>query len=97
MGKIELRFEVDAELVEQARANGHEPLEVLERGLRAAAASHEDWAATAREKARDPASQERRMREWAEENREAIAEFNQHVREHGLLSDQEPFTPRWMR
>ena len=97
MGKIELRFEVDAELVEQARANGHEPQEVLERALRAAAADREDWAASAREKSRDPAAQERRAREWAEENSEAIAEFNRRVAERGLLSDYEPLKPRWMR
>ena len=88
MDKVELRLEADAELVEQARANGFEPQELLERGLREA---------IAREKARDPEAQERRAREWAEENKEAVAEFNRRVAERGLLSDYEPFKPRWMR
>ncbi len=96
MGKITLTFEVDAELVDGARANGAEPQEVLERALRAAAAPRQDGAAIARAKARDPEAQERRAREWAEENREAIAEFNRRVEERGLLSDYEPFKPRWM-
>lgn len=97
MGKITLTFEVDAELVNGVRANGHEPQEVLDRALRAAARPREDWAAIAREKARDPEAQERRAREWAEENKEAIAERNRMIAERGLLSDYEPFKPRWMR
>ncbi len=85
--------------MEQARANGHEPLEVLERGPRAAAdhPRRRSFVESAREKAKDPEGAERRAQEWAERNRDAIAERNRMIEERGLLSDYEPLKPRWMR
>ena len=91
MGKVELRFEVDAELVEQARANGHEPREVLERGLREAAERPRrlSLVQSAREKAKDPKGAERRAREWAEASQESLREQAAWVEEHG------PFGEAW--
>ena len=102
MGKIELRFEVDADLVARLEAAGLDPAEAAEAGLRIAASSGRvpfwlDLNDSVHQKANGLGGAERRARQWAERNREAIEEFNQHVREHGLLSEQDPFKPRWMR
>ena len=89
MGKVELKF--DDELIRKAEAVGVEPVRAAEQGIREAIAR-------APQKGRAGSSDaESRACEWAERNRGAIDEYNQHVREHGLLSDQEPFVPRWMR
>lgn len=102
MGKVELKFEVDAELVERLETAGLDPAKAAEAGMRIAASSGRvpfwlDLSGSARQKAGDPEGAERRAQEWAERNKDAIAEFNQRVEERGLLSDYEPFKPRWMR
>lgn len=101
MGKVELKLEVDAELLAKAQAAGAVPLDVLNAGLRAVAEARApfrlDLVGAAREKAKDPEGAARRAREWAEQNREAIEEHNAAIRRRGLLSDYDPFKPRWMR
>ena len=99
MGKVELK--IDAELVLLAEAAGVEPIRAAEQGIRDALA-HPTAIGRRAESAQDTVRNfdagERRARVWAEANREAISEFNACVREHGLLSEHEPFTPRrWMR
>lgn len=84
MGKVTLNLEVDAELVEQARANGHDPLDLLLRGLRDAAQPARRWGL---DRAYTPAEAERRAREWAEANKEAIAEHKRLAAERGLFAD----------
>ena len=102
MGKITLNVEVDAELVQRLETAGLDPAEAAEAGMRLAASSGRvpfwlDLNESARQKAKDPEGAERRAREWAERNKDAIAEFNRRVEERGLLSDYEHFKPRWMR
>ena len=73
MGKTELKIEIDADLAAQAEASGLDLAHVLEAELR-----HK----------LKPSDGNERARRWAEENAGAIAEYNQHVREHGLFGDE---------
>ena len=90
MGKVELKLEIDADLLARARAKGLEPASVLEDALGRAVGSGPrplDLVETAREKARDPEGAERRAREWAERNRTAIEDHNAWVAAHGCFGD----------
>lgn len=73
MGKTELT--IDPELLEQAAAVGLDVDLLVERTLRLAL-----------QKA-DPAGAEARAAKWAEENAEAIADYNRRIRERGVFSD----------
>ena len=101
MGKVELKLEIDADLVERLQTAGIDPLKAAEAGMRIAVSSGRvpfwlDLNGSARLKEKDPQAAELRAREWAEANRDAIDEYNRHVREHGLLSEQDPFKPNWL-
>jgi antitoxin CcdA len=74
MGKAELK--VDAELLAQAQAAGVATEHVMESALRAAL--HAKLGAAAADE---------RARRWAEENAEAIADYNRRIRERGVFSD----------
>lgn len=91
MGKVELKLEIDADLLARARARGAEPQQVLEEALRAAADMPRplSFNESAREKAKDPEGAVIRGREWAEENKVAISEHNAWVEKHG------PFGEAW--
>ncbi|MDQ0463609.1 antitoxin CcdA [Caulobacter ginsengisoli] len=83
MGKAELKIEIDADLLETARQAGM-PLElVVEDGLRRALAHHADLVSPSR---LSEGMGEERAKQWASDNAEAIAEFNQRVAERGLIS-----------
>ncbi len=99
MGKVTLTFEVDESLVRDLEARGIDPMRFAEAGFSDAytRAQRWNWVDSAREKAKDPAGAERRAQDWAEANREAIAEHNAWVAEHGHLSDYDFFKPRWAR
>ncbi len=100
MGKVELRFEVDADLLERLETAGVDPAKAAEAGLRDALAATPrplGLVESARAKAGDPQGAERRAREWAETNREAIAEHNRWVADRGVLADYDAFKPDWMR
>ena len=99
MGKVELKLEIDAELLARASEAGAEPQAMLEAALRALPERPPilSFVESARAKAKDPEGAARRTREWTEENREAIEDFNAAIERRGLLSDYEPFKPRWMR
>ena len=99
MGKVELKLEIDAELLARARNAGAEPQAVLEAALRALPERPPalSFVESARLKAQDPQGTEQRRLAWIEENRSGIAEFNRHVAEHGLLSDHDPFRPSWLK
>ncbi|HEX7887635.1 MAG TPA: type II toxin-antitoxin system CcdA family antitoxin [Phenylobacterium sp.] len=73
MGKVELK--IDAELLAQAHAAGVRAEDVAEEALRAAV------------KRADAAGAEARAAQWAEENAEAIADYNRRIRERGVFSD----------
>ena len=75
MGKPELNIGVDPELLAQAERLGLSVSGMSEMALRL----HLQKV--------DPAGAEARVRRWAEENAEAIAEHNAFVEEYGLLSD----------
>jgi antitoxin CcdA len=70
MGKTELRLEIDATLVEQARAAEVQMALLLERALKSALG--------------DEAAEER-ARRWAEENTRSIEAHNSFVDEHGAF------------
>lgn len=71
MGKAELN--IDPELLEQAAAVGLDVDLLVERTLRLALQRS------------DPAGAEARAGRWAEENAEAIADYNRRIRERGLI------------
>jgi antitoxin CcdA len=73
MGKAELK--IDAELLAQAEAAGVRADEVAEAAIRAAVSKA------------DPAAAAARAAKWAEENAEAIADYNRRIRERGVFSD----------
>ena len=73
MGKIELKIEIDADLLAKGQAAGLDMARTLEDGIRQATNADDGDA---------------RARKWAEENAEAIADYNKRIRERGLLSDQ---------
>lgn len=73
MGKAELK--IDADLLAQAQAAGVKADVVAEAAIRAAVAKA------------DPEAADARARQWAEENAEAIADYNRRIRERGVFSD----------
>ena len=99
MGKVELRLEVDETLVRELEARGIDPLRFAEVGFSEAFERAKRWSLveSARRKAKDAEGAERRAGEWAQENAGAIAERNQRIRDRGVLSDYDPFRPRWLK
>lgn len=73
MGKVELK--IDADLLSQARAVGVKADVVAEAAIRAAVSKA------------DPVAADARAAKWAEENAEAIADYNRRIRERGVFSD----------
>jgi antitoxin CcdA len=73
MGKAELK--IDSDLLAQAQAAGVPATEIAEEALRAALRKADTVAADAR------------AAKWAEENAEAIKDYNRRVRERGVFSD----------
>ena len=76
MGKTELR--IDADLLAQAQAAGVPTELVVERALREALLAASGRAAAA----------DARAAKWAEENAEAIADYNRRIRERGLIGEE---------
>ncbi|HEX4708848.1 type II toxin-antitoxin system CcdA family antitoxin [Phenylobacterium sp.] len=76
MGKPELNLHVDEELLARAQAAGVAIERVAERAIRLALAKA------------DPAGPEARAAKWAEDNAEAIKDYNRRIRERGLISDE---------
>ena len=74
MGKPELNFHIDDELLAQAAALGVKATQVTEAALRLAISKA------------DPAAADARAAKWAEENAEAIADYNRGIRERGVFS-----------
>jgi antitoxin CcdA len=73
MGKVELK--IDADLLSQARAVGVEADVVAEAAIRAAVSKA------------DPVAADARAAKWAEEDAEAIADYNRRIRDRGVFSD----------
>lgn len=74
MGKAELSIEIDAELLARAKASPDSLESLVEAGLRTAL----DQAQAA----------QTRGDQWATENAEAIAKYNQRIARRGLISDE---------
>jgi antitoxin CcdA len=72
MGKAELKLQIDAHLLEQARAAQIDMALIAERALKAALG---------------PAAAEERSRAWAQDNAEAIADHNRRIRESGVFGE----------
>jgi len=70
MGKAELKIEIDAALLAQARAAGLDLAGLTEAAVR---------------QALGPAGVEERAAQWIEENAEGIADYNRRIRERGLI------------
>ena len=92
MGKTELKIEIDADLLADARAAGVSLETILEAGLRIAlAAGDEDRplgiVARHLRQTSDPLGAEQRARAWAKENAEAIVDYNRRVKARGLIGD----------
>jgi antitoxin CcdA len=66
--------EVDPELLADAEAAGVDVVDVMETALRRALSKA------------DPAAADERARKWAEENAEAIADYNRRIRNRGVFS-----------
>lgn len=73
MGKAELRLEIDAVLLEQARASEIQLTLLVERALRDALG---------------PQAAEERARRWASENSASIEAHNRFVEEHGAFGEE---------
>jgi post-segregation antitoxin (ccd killing protein) len=92
MGKVELRVEIDTELVAQARAAGIALDEAAEVGLRIALADAGHGrplgaVASHLRQAADPARANERARRWVRENAEAISIHNARVAERGVFGE----------
>lgn len=70
MGKAELKIEIDADLLKQARAANLQMTLLMERAVR---------------EALGPQAAEARARQWATDNAESIASHNRFVEEHGAF------------
>lgn len=90
MRKVELKLEIDAELLGRARDAGLDPSAVLEGELRRRLPQDgmeergRGW--SAEPPPADPP--EARAAQWAEENAEAIKEHNAWIAKHGLIGDE---------
>jgi antitoxin CcdA len=73
MGKADLK--IDPELLAQAQEAGVPVDSVIDDALRAAL------------RKADTAAADARAAKWAEENAEAIADYNRRIRERGVFSD----------
>lgn len=72
MGKAELKIEIDADLLAQAEASGRPIAELVEEGLRSSL---------------EGSGGDERARRWAEENAEAISDYNRRIAERGVIGD----------
>ena len=72
MPDVELRLQIDAHLLEQARAAKLPIVVLVERALKAALGLE---------------AAEKRARRWAEENAEAIKAYNERIERHGCFGD----------
>ena len=76
MGKTELRIDVDAELLHDAQDVGLDLTDLTEEAVRAAL----------RRTPKGMAQADDRARRWAEENAQAIQDYNRRIRERGVFS-----------
>ena len=87
MDKVELKLEIEADLLRRAREAGLDPAAVLEDELRRrlGEAGMQDCGRDWSTEAPPPDTPEARAARWAQENAEAIKEHNQRIAERGLI------------
>jgi antitoxin CcdA len=76
MGKLELNLHVDDDLLVRARKAGISPEYIAERAI------HREIVLRM-----SPQEQERRARQWAEENAEAIKAHREQIEKYGVFGD----------
>jgi antitoxin CcdA len=76
MGKAELKIEIDADLLARAKASGTTLEDFVEGALRAALGPT------------GFSEGEERARKWADDNAEAIADYNRRIAARGLIGDE---------
>jgi antitoxin CcdA len=88
MGKVELKLEVDADLLARSKAAGLDVSDIAEKAMRSALEAQsyaggvaEDVAARAGELSTPQARAER----WAQENAEAIEAYNARIARRGIF------------
>ncbi|MDO8321574.1 type II toxin-antitoxin system CcdA family antitoxin [Phenylobacterium sp.] len=72
MGKIELKIEIDADLLAKGQAAGLDMARTLENGIRQATRAESD---------------EDKARRWAEENAEALKAQRERIDAHGVFGE----------
>lgn len=93
MGKVEFRTEIDAALLKAAQDAGVGLSDATEAGLRLAleqasqTGSCIDLVAAGRRQRADPVAAERRARQWADENAEAIKTHNERIAARGMFGE----------
>ena len=92
MGKAELRIEIDAKLLADARAAGVALGDATEIGLRLAIAQSEQGrsigiVASDLRQMGDPAGAQRRAQDWAKDNAEAIKTHNERIAARGIFGE----------
>ena len=75
MGKVELRIEIDADLVDQAKAAGVTFDAAVEAGLRRAISQ------------KPSPTDAKKAKAWAAENAEAIADHKQRIKDGGIFGE----------
>ena len=78
MGKVELKIEIDAELLARARDAGLSVERLAEQGLRRALSEAEQYSGL---------SDEEKARRWAEDNAEALAAQRARIDAYGVFGE----------
>lgn len=88
MGKAELRIEIDADLLAQAKAAGVALDEALEDKLRSLIEARSPGiSANFVRQAADSAGADRRAQQWAQDNAEGIKAYNDRIARRGTFGD----------
>jgi post-segregation antitoxin (ccd killing protein) len=87
MGKIELKVEVDAELLAEAQQKGVVLGPALEAGIRAALSKAESRGLGGVAPVGEQGDRSAAARQWAEENAEAIESHRQRIEEYGVFGE----------
>ena len=85
MGKVELTVQIDAELVQRAKAAGIDVTEFATAALRLELERLDRGMRESGPKELDRSTPESRTAQWAEENGEAIEAYNERIQRRGVF------------
>jgi len=85
MGKIERKVQLDERLLERVEAAGLTLEQAIKRGVDAATERPIGIVANHERQKLDPEGAERRARQWAEENADAIKAYNERIERRGVF------------